>query len=279
MEKLILSAFADEYDPDFEQQLKGLNSFGIKYLEIRFVNGKNISTLDDAEVANVRTLLEKYGIKINAIGSPLGKIRLDEDIKAHMELTERVCKIAKELSAKYIRMFSFYPPAGENIASYREDVISLLGRMLDIADKYGVTLCHENEARIYGESPEACLDLLSRFGGRLKAVFDMGNFALEGYDPLKAYALLKDYIEYFHIKDGFANGSIVPPGKGEAKIAEILKDFESGEKSTFITLEPHLQTFAGLSSLTDSKLEHSYVYETPQAAFTDAVTKLKEILQ
>lgn len=274
-----MSAFADEYNADFEEQLKGLQSFGIEYLEIRFVDGKNISVLDDAEIGTVKELLKKYGIKINAIGSPLGKIRLDEDIEAHIALTERVCKIANMLDAKYIRMFSFYPPNGESIEDYRDEVIKNIERMLDVADRYGVVLCHENEAKIYGESPEACFDLIDHFGGRLKAVLDMGNFALGGYDPVKAYGLMKENVEYFHIKDGFANGNIVPPGKGEAKIAEILSDFDKSGKKAFITLEPHLKTFSGLGTLTENDLKHSYVYETQQSAFTDAVIKLKEIIQ
>ena len=279
MKNLILAAFADEYDPDLEKQLEGLKSIGIEYLEIRFVNGKNISALDDTELENVKALLKQYGIKINSIGSPLGKIRLDEDTEAHMRLTERVCKIANELGARYVRMFSFYPPKGEKIAVHREKVISLLEKMLDIADSYGVTLCHENEANIYGESPEACLDLLRHFNGRLKAVFDMGNFALGGYEPLKAYTMLSDYVEYFHIKDGSANGDIVPPGKGDAKIPEILADFSKSDKETFVTLEPHLKTFSGLGSLTEEKLTHKYVYETQHAAFTDAVIRIKEIIE
>jgi sugar phosphate isomerase/epimerase len=279
MKNLILAAFADEYDPDLEKQLEGLKSFGIEYLEIRFVNGKNISALDDTELKNVKALLKQYGIKINSIGSPLGKIRLDEDTEAHMRLTERVCKIANELGARYVRMFSFYPPKGEKIAVHREKVISLLEKMLDIADSYGVTLCHENEANIYGESPEACLDLMRHFNGRLKAVFDMGNFALGGYNPLKAYSMLKDYVEYFHIKDGFSNGDIVPPGKGEAAIAEILDAFTNNIRDAFITLEPHLQTFDGLGALTDANIKHSYVYENQQVAFADAVAKLKEIVK
>jgi sugar phosphate isomerase/epimerase len=279
MGKLILSAFADEYDKDFETQLKALVEFGIDYLEIRFVNGKNISTLNDTELYEVKKLLLKYGIKINAIGSPLGKIRLDEDTEEHLKLTERICKIANELDAKYIRMFSFYPPAGEKIANHRENVINLLEKMLDIANRYGVILCHENEANIYGESPEACLDLLSCFNGKIKAVFDMGNFALGGYNPLKAYSMLKDYVEYFHIKDGFSNGDIVPPGKGEAAIAEILDAFTNNIRDAFITLEPHLQTFDGLGALTDANIKHSYVYENQQVAFADAVAKLKEIVK
>ena len=279
MGRFILSAFADEYDDSLEAQLQGLKSFGIGFIELRFVDKKNISALTDAELSEVKRRLDESGIRVSAIGSPLGKIRLDEDTEAHLRLTERVCEIASRLGTRYIRMFSFYPPKDGNISEHRDKVLSLLERMLEIAERYGVILCHENEARIYGEAPESCLDLLSHFGGRLKAVFDMGNFALEGYDPVRAYRMLREYIEYFHIKDGFAHGAIVPAGKGEAHIAEILSDYAAGtDREVFISLEPHLETFSGLNALTDAKLEHSYVYENRQAAFTDAVAKLKEIL-
>ena len=279
MGKLILSAFADEYDNDFETQLKALKEFGIDHLEIRFVNGKNVSALTDKEIAEVKTLLKKYGIKISAIGSPLGKIRLDEDMDAHMELTERVCAIAKELDAKYVRMFSFYPPNGKRIEECREEVLEALKRMLDIADRYGVMLCHENEARIYGETAQNCLDVIEALQGRLRAVLDMGNFTLEGHDPINAYSLLKDKIEYFHIKDGFKGGIIVPAGKGDAKIEEILSSYvKDYDRDVFVTLEPHLLTFDGLKDLTEVQLKNPYKYKDQHEAFVDAVDKFKEIL-
>ena len=40
MKHFILSAFADEYNSNFEEQLKALNRFDIDYLEIRFVDEK-----------------------------------------------------------------------------------------------------------------------------------------------------------------------------------------------------------------------------------------------
>ena len=49
MSKPILSAFADEYKTDFDGQLEGLSSFGIDYLELRFVNGTNVAALTDDE--------------------------------------------------------------------------------------------------------------------------------------------------------------------------------------------------------------------------------------
>jgi hypothetical protein len=98
-----------------------------------------------------------------------------------------------------------------------------LTRLLDLADEYGVVLCHENENKIYGESPARCLELMEHFGGRLKCVFDMGNFVLDGHEPYPyGYELLKEHIAYFHIKDSFAEGAIVPAGCGNAHIEEIL---------------------------------------------------------
>ena len=279
MANLILSAFSDEYADGLVEQCKALNSFGISYMEMRGVNGKNVSTLTKAEILEAKRTLLDYGIKISSIGSPLGKIKLDGDVAAHLEMAKRIFETANELDAKYIRMFSFYLPEGKEREECKGQVCDELENLLLLADSCGVTLCHENEALIYGESPEKCLELVEYFEGKLKCVFDMGNFVLDGYNPMDAYQLLKEYVEYFHIKDALYAGAIVPAGKGEAQIKEILDAYKaSGKKDTFITLEPHLQTFSGLNVLVGKTFENPYKYENQQVAFTDAVEKLKELL-
>jgi sugar phosphate isomerase/epimerase len=177
-------------------------------------------------------------------------------------------------------MFSFYLPEGEDPLHYRGQVLDRLGQMLDIADSYGITFGHENEARIYGDSPERCLDLLESFHGRLRCVFDMGNFVLEGHDPWpKAYESLKPYLGWFHIKDALRAGAIVPAGKGEACIGQTLRDYrKSGSGSVFVTLEPHLQTFSGLNAIKGKTFDNLYKYPDQQTAFADAVKSLREVL-
>ena len=64
-----------------------------------------------------------------------------------------------------------------------------------------------------------------------------------------------------------------------AKIEEILTLFAKNDASAFITLEPHLQTFSGLNALVGKGFENPYKYDTLQDAFTDAVNKIKEILE
>ena len=248
-------------------------------MEMRGVNGKNVSTLTKEEVAQAKGVLNDYGIKVSSIGSPLGKIKLDGDITAHLETAKRVFDTANELGASNIRVFSFYLPDGKTREECRGQVFDELAKLVKLSEEYGVTLCHENEALIYGESPEKCLEILEYFGGRLKCVLDMGNFVLDGYNPMDAYKLLGKHIEYFHIKDALYAGAIVPAGKGEAQIKEILDEYKAnGQKDTFITLEPHLQTFSGLNALVGKSFDNPYKYENQRTAFEDAVVKLKELL-
>ena len=113
MAKIILSAFADEYHRDIDVQLKALSELGISYIEPRFVGEKNISELNDEEAYELKEKLDKAGIKVYSIGSPLGKVSLAADFDAHLALSERVFKTAKILGAKCIRVFSFYLREGD----------------------------------------------------------------------------------------------------------------------------------------------------------------------
>ena len=281
MAKIILSAFADEYNRDIDVQLSALNDLGIGYIEPRFVGDKNVSELTDEQAYELKEKLDKAGIKVYSIGSPLGKVNLADDFDAHLALSERVFKTAKILGAKCIRVFSFYLREGDKRDEKTlAEVTERLTKMIDLADKYGVTLCHENEAGIYGEGDADCRALLDAMGGRLRCVFDMGNFVLGGYTPYPTgYELLKDYIEYFHIKDAIGRNAIVPPGCGDATIAEVLaayiKDFD---KDVVATLEPHLETFSGLNKLTDVTFDNPYKFESPEAAFIEAANRIKEIV-
>ena len=279
MGKIILSAFADEYADSFEEQLVGLCKLGISHIEIRHVNKKNISVLTKEEVLEVKDLLDRYGIKVSAIGSPLGKIKLDGDIDGHLETAKRVFEYAGILGARFVRMFSFYAPDGRNVTEMKNEVFATLEKLLALAKEYGVILCHENEAKIYGDIPERCRELLDYFPD-LACVYDMGNFVLEGVDPYpEAYRLLKDRIAYFHIKDALAVGAIVPPGCGEAKIADILAEHKKDAGCDFfVSLEPHLELFSGLNALVGRSFENPYKYPDAKTAFADAAGKLKNLI-
>ncbi len=275
-----ISAFADEYAKSFEEQLRGLEQLGITYIELRHLNGKNVSVLESGEVTEAKRMLDAFGIRVSAIGSPLGKIPLDGDMKAHLETARRVFETANEIGTALVRVFSFYAPEGKEITKLKSEAMEALEALVVLARKFNVTLCHENEARIYGDTPTRCRELLDHFGGEMKCVFDMGNLVLEEVDPYpEAYLLLQKYISYFHIKDALYAGAIVPAGKGEAKIKEILSaHMNYAKEDFFVSLEPHLQTFSGLNALVGRSFTNPYQYADQKTAFCDAVTKFKELI-
>lgn len=278
MAKVLLSAFADEYSKDIDVQIQLCREQKISYLEPRFINEKNIA---DLSVAEAKELKEKLGeIKVSSIGSPLGKINLADDFQAHLEKAKRVFETANILDTQNVRMFSFYLHEGKSRQECRSEVIDKLGQMIDLAKKYNIILCHENEAEIYAESPDMCLDILNVFQGELRCVFDMGNFVLGGFDPyIEAYPKLKKYIQYFHIKDALSAGAVVPPGCGEGHIKEILDSYlNEFDRDVIITLEPHLQTFDGLNALVGRTFDNPYKYETQEAAFLDALVRIRSLI-
>lgn len=280
MAKFVFSAFADEITSDFNGQLEALERLGIPLLELRGVDGQNFTLLDDRQIDEVHKKLFAHKIGLSALGSPIGKITTSDDFDAHLRLFERIMDIGERLECRRIRMFSFYRGEGMTDEAHEREVFSRIEKLLEKSEKRGFVLCHENEKDIYGDSPQNERKLLERFGGRLRAVLDCGNFAFCGMDASPAYALMKDYLEYMHIKDADENGVIVPPGLGVAGIRDTLaaidRDF-SGEM--IITMEPHLMMFTGLDKL--SKLDdirHKYSFATPYEAFETAVDAVRDML-
>ncbi len=271
--KLIVSGFADEYSPDLEQQIAGFKKLGIHCIELRMVNGKNIADLTEAETLALAERLQAEGIRVTAVGSPIGKIYPEDDFEQHLERAKRCFHNANILGASFCRVFSFYGLS-------EEETFARMEKLLSLADAAGLILCHENEAGIYGESPEACLKLLQHFDRRLEAVFDGGNFVLGGYDAKAAYALLQPYVRYFHIKDA-KEGVILPAGEGDAAIAELLhRHLTEVGGEVIASLEPHLHDFAGLKSLSPEQLSRAHTYKTPAEAFTagaEAFFKLPQV--
>ncbi|MBM4020520.1 MAG: sugar phosphate isomerase/epimerase, partial [Planctomycetes bacterium] len=73
-----LSGFADEIGPDLELQVRTLASEGLRFLELRGVWGKNVLDFTADERRRIEQRLGDAGVGVSAIGSPIGKVRIDE---------------------------------------------------------------------------------------------------------------------------------------------------------------------------------------------------------
>ena len=148
MEHIILSGFSDEIAPELDLQLAALQEWGVTHLELRAADGVNVSDFTPEKVREVKAKLEAAGISVSSIGSPLGKIGIQEDFAPHLDKLKRTLEIQKELGAPYVRMFSFYIPQDQNPADFREEVLDRLGRMVEEAKAWDSVLLHENEKDI-----------------------------------------------------------------------------------------------------------------------------------
>ena len=148
MARFILSAFADEASADIREQIAACKQNGIGFIELRNVNGKNISDFTVDEAKELKELLDSEGMGVSSIGSHYGKIEITDDFAPHFEAFKNTVEVAKVLGAKYIRMFSFYFRNGESFEEYHEEVFSRLAAMADYAKAHGVLCCHENEKEI-----------------------------------------------------------------------------------------------------------------------------------
>ena len=280
MNKYGIYAFADEASGELSVQIEAMKRNQLNGLEIRNVNGTNVSALTVAQAKDIRRQLDDAGLRVWSIGSPIGKIDVvKDDYAAHLDALRNTIDVAHELGTENIRMFSFYTPAGEDPAAYRSVVIDRLNEMVGIAKAGSVLLCHENEKGIYGDMADRCHDLLTAFP-ELDGVFDPANFVQCGQDTAEAWAMLKPYIKYMHIKDALADGQVVPAGMGIGNVAAIVKDYlASGGEA--MTLEPHLFQFVGLSAL-EREGEKSVVgklhFANPGEAFDCACKALSDIL-
>jgi len=243
MTQFTLSAFGDEISPNLDEQIRVLLANDVHYLEFRSWEGQVIIDYPIPQVKEAFKKLSDAGIGVSALGSPIGKIPITEAFDPHLERFQKTLEVAHALQTSYIRMFSFYIPTGDDPARWRDEVIKRWQSFIETSKGAGVTLLHENESGIYGDTAERGLDLLDTLHCEyVKATFDPANFVqcnVETYPH--AYNLLRKHIAYLHIKDArYRDHVVVLAGQGDGKLPDILGDLAKTGFSGFASIEPHL---------------------------------------
>ncbi|MBJ7596844.1 MAG: xylose isomerase [Candidatus Nephthysia bennettiae] len=242
-----LTGFADEISPDLETQCSTLDDLGIGHIEVRSAWYVNVLDLDDDQLARVRETLDAHRLRTSSVGSPIGKIGIEEDFEPHLARFERALRVAEALEAPYIRLFSFFMPAPGDPARHRDEVLRRMTALTQAARRHGAVLLHENEKEIYGDLPGRCLDLLESVGSeRLRLAWDPANFVQCGVRPFtEAYPMLRPHLEYVHVKDALlSTGEVVPAGQGDGELPETLRALEADGFDGFFSMEPHLASSA-----------------------------------
>jgi sugar phosphate isomerase/epimerase len=268
---ITISAFADEIAPDLPTQMDVCEANGVRCIDVRKIDGISVSEMTADQAGEYKKQLDGRGFRVPCIGSPIGKISMDGDFEQHLELLKHCFETARALGTKRIRMFSFYPSAGRQIADQRDGVMERMRRMVEAAEQADCVLMHENEKAIYGARPAGVKDLFATVqSDHFQSIFDPANYVEEGVAPYDDgwSQGLAELTVYFHIKDKVPGAeTCVPAGEGEGQIREIFTDAKARGYSGMMTLEPHMKAAGQFSGFSGPDL------------FTKAAEGLKRMLE
>ena len=215
-----LSVINDEITQDFGHAAEvAAREFGLHYIEIRGMWGKNVMNLDAKEIAESRKILEKYKLRVSSIASPIFKVDwpgaprskfspkrdqfgADFTFEQQDELLDRGFELTRAFRVDRLRIFDFWRL--EDQQPYRAAIDQKLIEAAGKARKRGVILLLENEAACNtATGAEAGRTLGAVRSPNLKLNWDSGNAASlgeiaypDGYSHLP-----KDRIGYMHCKD------------------------------------------------------------------------------
>jgi len=243
-----LSAFADEVTESFRGQVEFLVKEKVGYIEPRFIDKKNIMDLSETERKEAKAMIDDHGLKVSAIGSPIGKVRLDEPFGPHLDKFKHAVELAQYFETPFIRMFSYYAPEGQDIDACRDQVMERMAAKVEVLQGTDVTMVHENEARIYGHTAENCVDMVETIGSpKLRLAYDPANFVWGEKitnNVEVCWPVMKPHVVHIHIKDWkLGSGDVGSvPGEGNGQIKELLAELAAMNYEGCMTMEPHLET-------------------------------------
>lgn len=257
-----LSVITDEITQDLGHALEiASGEFGLGYVELRTMWNKNVINLDEKETAEVRRLLEKHGLQVTDIASPLFKtdwpgapksnyspekpqFGADYSYAQQGEVLERSIAAAKALGTDRVRCFDFWRL--DDPKPFRAAMDEKLRETAVAAAAKNITLLLENEFGCNtATGAEAARTLKAVSASNFKLNWDPGNAAYRGEVafPDGFNNLPKDRIGHMHCKDVArkADGSYEWAAMGRGLIdyeSQFRSLLQSGYSGT-VSLETH----------------------------------------
>jgi L-ribulose-5-phosphate 3-epimerase len=258
--KIPIAAITDEFSPTLSEAIPLMKEIGMTAAELRVINGKNIMDLSDDELKQTKDQLDRAGLPVISLASPLLKCvlpsapeldsRFEYDVFASKHtyedqprLGEHAFKLAKFFNAKIIRVFSYWRTVDPQACT--DALAKDLTHLAALAEKEDLMIGLENEhACNVGTAMEAKRILEAVQSPNLRLVWDPANSLVAGEDPFPGgYACLpKERVIHVHAKDCHMEGNKPiwgPLGtrsiRWKEQISALLEDNYKG----YISLETH----------------------------------------
>ncbi|WP_308639648.1 sugar phosphate isomerase/epimerase family protein [Paenibacillus silvisoli] len=254
-----LGVITDEVSADLVTALDFASEKGLKHVEIRTVDGKNVLALSDGEADRIREEAESRGLFISCIASPVFKCALDasrsvadgdrfnqeeRSVSEHFVMLERAMELAERLGTNRIRIFSFWREQ-EPLERYEDEIVRQLSRAVKLAEARGMLLLLENEPSCNGGFAEEVARFVSAVdSSSLRVLWDPGN---EQYGSRPSYpdgyAAVRGLLAHVHLKDvlidSAGKSACVPIGSGVVPYIEQFQGLEQDGYTGLFTIETH----------------------------------------
>ena len=280
----VLSGFADEAGGEIDTQIKATKDAGYSHIDLRGVDGFNITELPLDHAEAIAKKLADAGIKVGMYGTPLGKIDIADDFQIDSDKLAHIGKLKDIFGCDQVRIFSYYNKGEVAKDKWQAESLDRLKKLRDQAGQLGLVLFHENERHIFGDRCDEVEVLAAelRDGGAFKLIFDFDNYNQSGDDVWNNWQRLGDKTDAFHLKDSDTNNQHVPIGQGNGRAKEILADALKRGWSGPVSLEPHLRHSAAVmathaSGSENQKFSDMTAEEVYQVAAATATQLLSDI--
>lgn len=253
-----LAGIGDEAAPDLAGQIGAVTDLGWNRLELRTIGGTPIADLDEYAFRQAVERLEAAGTSVIGVASKIGDWSrpVTGDFAADLRELEVLARRCAVLGTPLVRVMS-YPRGGLDEPEWGRRARERLRELARRAEDHGLVLAHENCAGWAGDRADRMLDLVTGIGSpALRLLFDIGNGVAHGYPPLPMLRAIVSHVVHVHVKDARTDvGEVVfvPPGEGEAQVAECLEVlFQSGYGGG-LSIEPHVKVQPHLGSGTGDR--------------------------
>ena len=220
-----LSVITDEISPDFDHACSvASKDFGLQWVEIRALWGKNIADLNSDDVSRAQAILAKYNLRVSDIASPLFKVdwpgaprsrfstqhdsfAATADFKKQDDVLAACIALAKQFKTDKIRCFDFWRL--DDASPFRAAIDDRLRSAAETTRKQDIELILENEFECNTVTAAEAARLLAAVPA-LGLNWDPANAVMHGeLDAFPAgWALLpKDRIRHCHCKNAVRNAN------------------------------------------------------------------------
>jgi sugar phosphate isomerase/epimerase len=276
-----LSAFADEAGGSTDDQIAALKKGGLTHIDLRGVDGHNISVIPLDAAQGAAKKLQAAGVTVAMFGSPIGKIDIADDVKADLDKLDHLGRLKDVFGCNAVRIFSYYNKGNADKKKWKAEALDRLNRLKERASKHGLVLYHENESHIFGDHPDDVAELIPlRDRQTFKLIYDFANYNRTGVEGWKIWQTFRGATDCFHFKDQKRGGEHVPMGQGDTDAARIVADAAKSGWSGPVTIEPHLtHSKAVVVTNVEGTGNKALADMTPAQTFQVAVEGAKNVLQ